>query len=275
MRRGRAAGHRASRRRTTRTRRSSSTTRPPRTTGSPRSMLGEQAEADRHRHPACPASTTAAGSRSGPDGFLYATTGDAAERGRAQDRDEPRRQDPADDRRTASRRRATRSPTRWSGRYGHRNVQGIAWDAGRAAVRDRVRPEHLGRDQPDRARARTTAGRRSRAPATTERFVDPLVTWPTDESSCSGAAMVDRLLVAACLRGERLWLMELTGQGTVLGQPRDAAHRRVRPAARRRRRARRVAVDQHVQPRRSAASPRPTTTASFGWSFSGGGAGRT
>ncbi|MDD6793761.1 MAG: PQQ-dependent sugar dehydrogenase, partial [Thermobifida fusca] len=52
------------------------------------------------------------------------------------------------------------------------------------------------------------------------RFVDPLVVWPTDEASCSGAAIVESLLVAACLRGERLWLVELTKSGGVLGQPR-------------------------------------------------------
>jgi glucose/arabinose dehydrogenase len=53
------------------------------------------------------------------------------------------------------------------------------------------------------------------------RFTNPLVVWPTSESSCSGAAVLERILAAACLRGERLYLMELTARGTVLGQPRE------------------------------------------------------
>ena len=50
--RGRPDGHRGLADVRRRTRPSSSTTRPPRTTGSPSCVLGEQAEADRHRHPA-------------------------------------------------------------------------------------------------------------------------------------------------------------------------------------------------------------------------------
>ena len=44
---------------------------------------------------------------------------------------------------------------------GHRNVQGLAWDAARPDVGQRVRPEHLGRAQPDRAgpQLRLAAGR--------------------------------------------------------------------------------------------------------------------
>ena len=42
--------------------------------------------------------------------------------------------------------------------------------------------------------------------------------WPTDEASCSGAAVWHGDLVAACLRGMRLWFVPLAG-GTVAGDP--------------------------------------------------------
>ncbi len=102
----------------------------------------------------------------GPDGFLYATTGDASERGLAQDRASLGGKIL---RMTAGRQAGAGQPVpqlaglvaRPPQRAGHRV------GPGRPALRHRVRPELLGRDQPDPARARTTAGRRSRAPATT------------------------------------------------------------------------------------------------------------
>jgi len=51
------------------------------------------------------------------------------------------------------------------------------------------------------------------------RFVRPLVTWPTDEASCSGLAVLGTVLAASCLRGERLWLVQLTAAGGTLGKP--------------------------------------------------------
>ena len=59
----------------------------------------------------------------------------------------------------------------------------------RADVGGRVRPEHLGRAEPHRGRARTTAGPRSRASRRrADGFVDPVQQWPTDEASPSGIA---------------------------------------------------------------------------------------
>jgi hypothetical protein len=48
--------------------------------------------------------------------------------------------------------------------------------------------------------------------------VDPLQVWPTSESSCSGAAITGDVLVAACLRGNRAWLMRLA-DGELAGPP--------------------------------------------------------
>jgi glucose/arabinose dehydrogenase len=161
--------------------------------------------------------------RFGPDGMLYVSTGDAGDPGNSQDRGslggkilrlEPDGSVPPDN----------PFPGNPVYSYGHRNVEGLAWDA-----EGQLYASEFGQDTWDEVN-RIEAGENYGWPeiegkgGEDEGYVDPITIWPTSEASPSGAEiLVDGAipqwegdLFVTALRGEGLWHLELDGQGEVI-----------------------------------------------------------
>lgn len=153
----------------------------------------------------------------GPDGYLYASTGDAGQPGSSQDPDSLAGKIL---RMTSDGEPAPDNPFgNYTWAYGLRNVQGLAWDEA-----DRLWATEFGDQRWDEINLIEPGNNYGwphvEGTGGEEPYVDPLMTWRPEEAACSGAAVVGATLVAACLRGQRLWLMELTGSGTILGAAR-------------------------------------------------------
>ncbi|WP_228266558.1 PQQ-dependent sugar dehydrogenase [Ornithinimicrobium ciconiae] len=151
----------------------------------------------------------------GPDGYLYITTGDARQTDLSQDTDslagkilrvttegEPAPGNPFDN-------------EVWS--YGHRNVQGLGWTSD-----GRMYASEFGSDKFDELNLIEAGGNYGwpliEGWAGDPDYVDPLVTWETDEASPSGIAVTDEGVWMSALRGERLWFVPLGPDGEV-GDP--------------------------------------------------------
>jgi glucose/arabinose dehydrogenase len=151
----------------------------------------------------------------GPDGNLWIGTGDAGEGSRSQDTGSlagkilrigldgsvpPDNPFPG-------------SPV-WS--YGHRNVQGLAFDSA-----GRLWATEFGQNTWDELNLITEGGNygwpQVEGRGDREGFIDPQVVWATDDASPSGLAIVDDVAYVAGLRGARLWQVPLVGG--VAGKP--------------------------------------------------------
>jgi glucose/arabinose dehydrogenase len=138
----------------------------------------------------------------GPDGMLYVTTGDAGDRNSAQDVDAlsgkilrltPEGDVPEDN-------PFAGSPV-YS--YGHRNPQGIAWDAD-----GRMYASEFGQDTWDELNVIEAGGNYGwpdvEGIADDADYIDPVQQWRPDAASPSGIAVTGSDIVIANLRGERL-----------------------------------------------------------------------
>jgi glucose/arabinose dehydrogenase len=151
----------------------------------------------------------------GPDDLLYIATGEVYRTQLAQDRESLGGKILRVD--------ADGSPARgnpfgnrvWS--YGHRNVQGLAWDD-----QDRLFATEFGQNQFDEIN-RIERGRNYGWPevegvGNNDRYTNPLLTWSTEEASPSGMAYAGGSLWAAGLRGRRLWQVPIGADGEA-GRP--------------------------------------------------------
>lgn len=165
----------------------------------------------------------------GPDGFLYVTTGDAQQRGAAQDAGSLGGKIL---RVTADGAPAPGNPWGsevWS--IGHRNVQGIAWTEDGvmwASEFGQNTWDELNRIEPGGNYGWPLVEGAAGEPGLT----DPVATWSTRDASPSGIAARGGTVFVAGLRGERLWMVDTRG-GEPTASPAstlEGAHGRLRDA---------------------------------------------
>jgi glucose/arabinose dehydrogenase len=147
----------------------------------------------------------------GPDGMLYASTGDAGTTSRSQDlnslggkilRLTPDGRVPADNPFIGS----------YVYSYGHRNVQGLAW-----AADGSMYASEFGQNTWDELNQIKAGGNYGwpdvEGKAGNSKYTDPLQQWATSDASPSGIAISGGAVYIANLRGERLRKVPLSATG--------------------------------------------------------------
>ncbi|WP_228473216.1 PQQ-dependent sugar dehydrogenase [Streptomyces cyaneochromogenes] len=145
----------------------------------------------------------------GPDKMLYAGTGESGDTGLSQKKDstggkilrltpegEPAPGNPFPDSAVYS--------------YGHRNVQGLAWDS-----QQRLFAAEFGQDTWDELNAIKPGGNYGwpevEGKSDDSAYHNPLAQWGTDDASPSGIAYAEGSVWMAGLKGQRLWRVPLNG----------------------------------------------------------------
>lgn len=156
----------------------------------------------------------------GPDGFLYAATGDAGDDAAAQDPDSLGGKilrittdgEPAD---------GNPDPASPVYSLGHRNIEGLAWNAA-----GELYATEFGQDIADEVNRIEPGANYGwpyyEGPGGDPKYTDPVLTWEPFEGSCAGAVFLEDSLVTACLRGQRLWIAQFDSSGAVAGEPQAA-----------------------------------------------------
>jgi glucose/arabinose dehydrogenase len=145
----------------------------------------------------------------GPDGLLYAGTGDSGERSNAQDLNSlgGKILRLAPDGSPATGNPFHSAPYVYS--YGHRNVQGLAFDDS-----GRLWASEFGQNTWDELNLIVAGGNYGwpvvEGPGVHEGFVEPVRVWSTDQASPSGIAVWQGSVWMAGLRGQRLWQIPIS-----------------------------------------------------------------
>jgi glucose/arabinose dehydrogenase len=153
----------------------------------------------------------------GPDGMLYAGTGDAGQRPNAQDpgslggkilRMTPDGEVPSDN----------PFPDSYVWSLGHRNVQGLAFD-----TQGRLWASEFGQNTFDELNLIEPGANYGwpeiEGAGGAPRYVDPIATWSTDEASPSGVAVYGDAVYMASLRGQRLWRIPIADAASAQPRP--------------------------------------------------------
>ncbi|MGW2049188.1 PQQ-dependent sugar dehydrogenase [Streptomyces sp. NPDC001858] len=145
----------------------------------------------------------------GPDKMLYVGTGESGDRGLSQDKKslggkilrltpegEPAAGNPFPDSAVYS--------------YGHRNVQGLAWDS-----KQRLFASEFGQNTWDELNAIEPGADygwpKAEGRSEDDAYRNPIAQWGTDDASPSGIAYAEGSIWMAGLRGQRLWRIPLNG----------------------------------------------------------------
>ncbi|MGW1791714.1 PQQ-dependent sugar dehydrogenase [Streptomyces tubercidicus] len=149
----------------------------------------------------------------GPDKMLYVGTGETGDTGLAQDKDSPAGK--------ILRMTPDGEPVHGNPEadsvvydYGHRNVQGLAWDGDKrlwASEFGQNTWDELNLIEPGRNYGWPEVEGRAKGGAKGTGFVNPVEQWRTADASPSGIAFAKGSIWMASLRGERLWRIPLNG----------------------------------------------------------------